>query len=96
PEGERFPYLTLSPEVPNRELASLLPLEVARRLECVPVGREGRDLTLALADPSQGFAIRVVSQLTGLRVFPVVSGKEEIHQALRRMATLSQESGERS
>jgi len=80
--------------VPNRELASLLPLEVARRLECVPVGREGRDLTLALADPSQGFAIRVVSQLTGLRVFPVVSGKEEIHQALRRMATLSQESEE--
>jgi len=96
PDDERVPYLSLSPEVPSRELASLLPLEVARRLECVPVGREGRDLTLALADPSQGFAIRVVSQLTGLRVFPVASGKEEIHQALRRMATLSQGSEERS
>jgi len=96
PEREEVPYLPLPPEVPSRELASLLPLEVARRLECVPVGREGRDLTLALADPSQGFAIRVVSQLTGLRVFPVVSDKEEIHQALKRMATLSPGSGERS
>jgi diguanylate cyclase (GGDEF)-like protein len=90
PNYEKVPYLPLPPEVPSRELASLFPLEVARRLECVPVGREGRDLTLALADPSQAFAIRVVSQLTGLRVFPVVSGREEIQQALRRMATLSQ------
>ena len=94
PESEGFPYLPLPPEVPSRELASLLPFEVARRLECVPVGREGRDLTLALADPSQGFAIRMVSQLTGFRIFPVLSGKEEIHQALRRMTTLAQESGE--
>ncbi len=92
PKDERVPYLSLPPEVPSRELASLLPLEVARRLECVPVGRDGGDLTLALADPSQEFAIRVVSQLTGLRVFPVTSGEEEIHQALRRMAALSQES----
>lgn len=92
PEDKRVPYLylPLSPEVPSRELASLIPLEVARRLKCVPVGREGKELTLALADPSQGFAIRVVSQLTGLRVFPVVSGEEEIQRALERMGTLLQ------
>ena len=88
PSGEGFPYFSFPPGVPSGEVASLLPLEVARRLGCVPVGREGRDLTLALADPSQDFAIRVVSQLTGLRVFPVVSSDEEIHGALERMASL--------
>jgi diguanylate cyclase (GGDEF)-like protein len=85
---EEVPYFPLTPEIPDPELASLIPLEVARRLLCVPVGREGRDLTLALADPQQEFCLRVVSQITGLRVFPVRSEEEEIKRALARMASL--------
>ncbi|MFQ5945684.1 MAG: diguanylate cyclase [Anaerolineae bacterium] len=86
PDGEV--RLTLDP--PDDQVMRLVPVEVARRFFCVPLQREGDRLSLAVAYPRDGFAVRVVSQLTGLEIDPVLSDPSDIRRELDRMARLQE------
>jgi cellulose synthase/poly-beta-1,6-N-acetylglucosamine synthase-like glycosyltransferase len=54
----------------------------ARALGVVPIAVTGMRLTLAMSNPANEEAIRIVRGLTGLRVFPVVSTPELVHAVL--------------
>lgn len=60
----------------------LIPAETASRHIVLPVGRVGRTLTLAMADPTNVFAIDDVKFLTGLDVEPVVASERAIREAM--------------
>ncbi|HXQ37591.1 MAG TPA: hypothetical protein VN843_26500, partial [Anaerolineales bacterium] len=53
-------------------LVALIPREVAQRYNILPLSRVGATLTLAMADPTNVFAIDDVKFMTGLNVEPVV------------------------
>ena len=80
--------LTLDP--PEDHVMRLVPVEVARRFFCVPLERDGDRLSLAVAYPEDGFAVRVVSQLTGLEIDPVLSDPSDIRRELDRMVRLQE------
>ncbi len=50
----------------------------------LPVGRSGTTLTLAMADPTNVFAMDDIKFMTGLHVEPVVASESAIREAITR------------
>ena len=79
-----IPSVTLANLTIDASVVHLLPFEVAKRYDVLPVRREGDTLTLAMADPVNVHAIDHVTFVTGLRVLPVVAAQGAIRQAIER------------
>lgn len=62
----------------------LIPPEVAAKFQVVPINREGRVLTVAMANPDNIFAIDDIKFITGLEVRPVVATETSIKRAIDR------------
>ena len=62
----------------------LIPEEVALKHTVIPVNRAGSTLILAIADPSNIFAIDDIKFLTGYNVEVVVASEEQIKRAVDR------------
>jgi type IV pilus assembly protein PilB len=68
---------------------NLLPPDVARRCELVPVAREGEDtLVVAMADPANVVAIDDVEIQTGMNVQVAVATREDILAVIANMTRL--------
>ncbi|HEY5132810.1 MAG TPA: type IV-A pilus assembly ATPase PilB [Candidatus Krumholzibacteriaceae bacterium] len=62
----------------------LIPPEVATKFQVVPIKREGRVLTVAMANPDNIFAIDDIKFITGLEVRAVVATETAIKRAIDR------------
>ncbi|MFQ5512426.1 MAG: type IV-A pilus assembly ATPase PilB [Candidatus Krumholzibacteriia bacterium] len=67
------------------DVVALIPAEVATKFQVVPVGREGRVLTVAMANPDNIFAIDDIKFITGLEVRPVVATETAIRRTIDRL-----------
>ena len=56
----------------------LVPGDVATKFQVLPISRRGRVLTMAMANPSNIFAIDDIKFITGLDVLPAVAGEISI------------------
>lgn len=61
-------------------LAHLIPVELAQRLQVVPLRRRDGEVVLGMGDPSDIDAIDAVEQLTQCEVLPVICTGREINQ----------------
>jgi hypothetical protein len=73
----RVPFMKLPTALPKR-LQQLIPYQVALQLRCVPVGRDQRCLTVAMADPLDREKTRRLQEITGMNIFPVACREEEL------------------
>ncbi|MBC7246622.1 MAG: type IV-A pilus assembly ATPase PilB [Actinobacteria bacterium] len=64
--------------------SSLVDAEVARRYTLIPIGFENDKLVVAMADPTNVFALDDVRIMTGMQIEPVVATKEDIVAAINR------------
>ena len=62
-----------------------LPRDLCARNRIVPIGLTGRQLTLAMADPSDIYKIDNISMMTGLIVKPMLAASSEILALLLRV-----------
>ncbi len=60
----------------------LIPSEVAQKYLVLPVNRTGATLTIALADPTNVFAMDDIKFMTGYNVEPVVASEVAIREAI--------------
>ena len=60
----------------------LIPADVATKFQVLPIHRAGRVLTVAMANPSNIFAIDDIKFITGLDVQPAVAGEMSIKKAI--------------
>jgi type IV pilus assembly protein PilB len=60
----------------------LLPAEVARKYNILPVNKTGATITIAMADPTNVFAMDDIKFMTGYNVEPVVASELGIKQAI--------------
>jgi len=74
-----LPSLEIEPDV-----IRLVPEEIATRFLLVPIGRQGRVLEVAMANPDNLFAIDDLKFYTGLEVQPLVAPESEIKAAIDR------------
>src|SRR6201986_2991961 len=82
-------FLDLSQYRLDMAAVNLLPPDVARRCELVPVAREGDDtLVVAMADPANVVAIDDVEIQTGMSVQVAVATREDILAVIAQMTRL--------
>lgn len=63
---------------------SLIDAEIARRYNLIPVGFNGDRLMVAMADPTNVFALDDIRIMTGMQIEPMVATKEDIVTAINR------------
>ncbi|VAW35060.1 Type IV fimbrial assembly, ATPase PilB [hydrothermal vent metagenome] len=66
----------------DSEVVSLIPEDVARKYQVLPISRSGATLVVAMADPSNIFAIDDIKFLTGYNVETVVASEAAIKNAI--------------
>ncbi len=66
----------------DESIVRLIPADVARKYQFVPVSKTGATLTVAMSDPTNVFAMDDITFITGYRVEPVVASEEALREAL--------------
>ena len=75
----------------DEAIAKLIPVDVARKYTVLPVNKTGATLTVAMADPTNIFAMDEITFVTGYRVEPVVASEEAIAEAVEKYHGTSRE-----
>jgi type IV pilus assembly protein PilB len=79
------PAVDLEATSVDNTAVDLIPAEVATKFQVVPIKREGRILTVAMANPDNIFAIDDIKFITGFDVRPVVATESAIKKAIDRL-----------
>lgn len=80
-----IPTIDLATQEIDHEVIKLIPEDVAQKYQVVPVSRIGSTLVVAMADPSNIFAIDDIKFLTGYNVEPVVVSDAAIKTAIEKL-----------
>jgi type IV pilus assembly protein PilB len=65
-----------------RHIAAIIPMSVAERYQVIPIKKDGRQVTLAMADPTNFYAIDDVRMISGCEVNTVIASEREIMRAI--------------
>jgi type IV pilus assembly protein PilB len=66
----------------DESIIRLIPADVARKYQFIPVSKTGATLTVAMSDPTNVFAMDDITFITGYRVEPVVASEEALREAI--------------
>ncbi len=78
------PSINLSEFEIDQDVISLIPKEIAQKHRCLPINRAGPSLIVAMADPSNIYAIDDLKFLTGFNIEVVVASEAAIEEAFQR------------
>jgi type IV pilus assembly protein PilB len=78
------PAINLSYYEVDPAVVKLVPQETAVRYQVVPLSRVGSTLTIAMADPTNVFAMDDIKFMTGLKVEPVVASETAISESIAK------------
>jgi len=81
-------FINLGDMTVDAGAASLIPEALARRYGVMPIGFEGEDLVVAMADPGNVLVMDDIRAITGLRVIPKVATSSDIDDAIRRIGRM--------
>jgi type IV pilus assembly protein PilB len=80
----RMPAVDLSRFEVDERIVKLVPADVAIRHTVLPLKREGRTLTVAMSDPTNGSVMDDLKFITRYDIFPVIAGEYTLRQAIER------------
>ena len=80
-----IPAITVAQVDPDPDVLKLVPEQIAKKHSVLPIKRTGNTLTLAMADPTNVFALDDVGFMTGLQIQPVVASEAAIRKAFERL-----------
>jgi type IV pilus assembly protein PilB len=80
-----IPAITVAQVDPDPDVLKLVPEQIAKKHGVLPIKRMGNTLTLAMADPTNVFALDDVGFMTGLQIQPVVASEAAIRKAFERL-----------
>ncbi|MEK7774231.1 MAG: ATPase, T2SS/T4P/T4SS family, partial [Deltaproteobacteria bacterium] len=80
-----IPTINLSTHEIDVEVLKLIPEDVAQKYQILPVSRTGSTLVVAMADPSNIFAIDDIKFLTGYNVEPLVASDASIKNTIDKL-----------
>jgi len=78
------PSINLSHFEIDPAVIKLVPSEIAQKHQVIPINRTGNVLTVAMADPSNIFAIDDIKFMTGFKVEPVVAAETSIKNSINK------------
>src|SRR5262245_28397847 len=65
-------------------ITKIIPAETARKYQILPLSRSGATLTIAMADPTNVFAMDDIKFMTGYNVEPVVASETSLEEATEK------------
>src|SRR5208337_1228396 len=65
-------------------VTKLIPMDTALKFQVLPLSRVGSSLTLAMADPTNVFAMDDIKFMTGFNIEPVVASETAIAEGIRK------------
>ncbi|OGP51067.1 MAG: type IV-A pilus assembly ATPase PilB [Deltaproteobacteria bacterium RBG_13_43_22] len=84
-----LPIIDLSRIEFDPSLTDLIPDNIARKYEILPIGKEGATLKMAIADPSNIFALDDLKFLTGSNIQLFLSTEKNLREALDKHYSLT-------
>lgn len=86
-----LPYIAVNKHVIDKDIARLIPADVARQDRLVPLDRIGNILSVVMQNPLDEKMRRRIETMTGCRIATFISTRSEIDQALAHLYPLSRE-----
>lgn len=80
----RVPYVDLAETVIDKEAVSMIPESMAKKHIVIPIKKEDKNLTVAMMDPVNFYAIDDIKNVSGMDVNSVISSKKDILNAIDR------------
>jgi type IV pilus assembly protein PilB len=81
-QGLGFPLIDLKRIKIDYEVVKIIPFDIARHYQIIPVSKMGDTITLAMADPLNIFAIDYVGAFTGYKINPIIASSQDILQTI--------------
>ncbi|MBU3958807.1 MAG: Flp pilus assembly complex ATPase component TadA, partial [Candidatus Omnitrophica bacterium] len=81
-ETLNFPLIDLKRFKIDQEVIKIIPVNIARHYQIVPISKMGDTIAMAMADPLNIFAIDHVEALTGYKINPIISSSQNILQTI--------------
>ncbi len=85
----RMPAVDLSRFEVDPHISKLIPAEIALKHTVLPLKREGRTLTVAMADPTNLGLIEDLKFITRYDLFPVIAGDYTLHSLIEQQYATS-------
>ena len=83
-----FPFLPLGGYEIDKEVAKIIPENVAKQYELVAVDRVGNVLTVAMSNPLNRQAVEDIEMVTHFKIQVFVSTATDVNQTIKRCYTL--------
>jgi type IV pilus assembly protein PilB len=81
----KMPAVDLSRFALDHKIAKMIPPDVARRNLVLPLKRDGRTLTVAMADPSNLGVLEDLKFITRYDIFPVIAGEYTLRNLIDKV-----------
>jgi len=78
------PSINLEQFEVDQTILKIIPAETCRKYQILPLSRSGATLTIAMADPTNVFAMDDIKFMTGYNVEPVVASEISIDEAMEK------------
>jgi type IV pilus assembly protein PilB len=78
-----IPFLELDRTSVDEDVAKAIPQSVVQRYNAVPIRRSGNRLTVAMADPTNVFALDDIRLITGYEIDPMLAAPDDIGALMR-------------
>ncbi len=90
-KATNLPYLKLSDYRINPAAVALIPEDMARRYELIPIDIKDNKLVVAMSDPANVFAVDDLRIMTGYEIKPVVSTESDVINAISQNFQMDRE-----
>lgn len=85
-----IPHIHLNQYAIEPELIQLIPAELAKRANIMPIRREKNKLFIAMADPMDYFAIEEVRMATGCQIETSIAAKDDLYRTITKYYDLQE------
>lgn len=85
-----IPHVSLNQYPIDPELLQLVPAELAKRANLIPLRRDKNKLLIAMADPMDYFAIEEVRMATGFQIETSIAAKDDLYRTITKYYDLQE------
>lgn len=89
-----IPYIDLNKLTIPKEILEIIPENIAKKYQIVPIKLDGVNLTIAMVDPEDNEAIELLKKGTGFDIIPNICTRNDIAHALNQYSAIKEEIAE--
>lgn len=85
-----IPHINIFQYPIEEEIIQIVPADIAKRYQVMPIRTEGNQLFIAMSDPMDYFALEELRMATGYQIVPAIATKDALHRTITKHYDLQQ------